>query len=268
MRWRIPYIKGMTGRTLVVTCGLLAGVTSATAMAQSCGPSANDCCDPSPNNTPYCNDTQCCTIVCGMDPFCCNMYWDVFCAFQAYSNCACGPEPECGIGNNDCCVASATGTPYCKLQQCCNSVCEIDPSCCSSNWDATCAKVAHDRCVECGAEPACGVSLQDCCDETIPDGKPYCADEECCELICATDPSCCTIQWDFACAYRARYQCRGCDEPCVGDFSLDNQVNGVDLGKLLSFWGGPSDGYTDLNNDGVVNGADLGMLLGQWGPCP
>ena len=52
---------------------------------------------------------------------------------------------------------------------------------------------------------------------------------------------------------------------CTGDLNFDGQVNGADLGVLLSDWGGNQD---DLNGDGVVDGADLGTLLSNWGACP
>ncbi|MFG0258317.1 MAG: cytochrome c peroxidase [Phycisphaerales bacterium JB043] len=55
------------------------------------------------------------------------------------------------------------------------------------------------------------------------------------------------------------------EDVCVGDLFQDGQVDGVDLGALLSNWGNP--GSTDLNNDGTTDGADLGLFLGQWGPC-
>jgi hypothetical protein len=53
------------------------------------------------------------------------------------------------------------------------------------------------------------------------------------------------------------------------DIYRDFNVNGADLGILLSQWG-PNTPLTesDLNNDGVVNGADLGLLLSFWGACP
>jgi hypothetical protein len=56
---------------------------------------------------------------------------------------------------------------------------------------------------------------------------------------------------------------------CVSsDIYRDYNVNGADLGILLSQWG-PVTPLTesDLNGDGVVNGADLGVLLSFWGPC-
>jgi hypothetical protein len=61
-----------------------------------------------------------------------------------------------------------------------------------------------------------------------------------------------------------------CQQPtCVdADIFRDFNVNGADLGILLSQWG-PNTPLTesDLNGDGVVNGADLGLLLSFWGPC-
>jgi hypothetical protein len=56
---------------------------------------------------------------------------------------------------------------------------------------------------------------------------------------------------------------------CVAaDLFRDFNVNGADLGILLSQWG-PINPLTvaDINADGAVNGADLGLLLAAWGPC-
>jgi hypothetical protein len=62
-----------------------------------------------------------------------------------------------------------------------------------------------------------------------------------------------------------------CQQPtCVdADIFRDFNVNGADLGILLSQWG-PSSPLTvsDINSDNVVNGADLGLLLSFWGACP
>jgi hypothetical protein len=56
---------------------------------------------------------------------------------------------------------------------------------------------------------------------------------------------------------------------CIADLFVDRQVNGADLGALLSQWG-PANASTvsDINRDGRVDGADLGYLLSNWGPCP
>lgn len=52
---------------------------------------------------------------------------------------------------------------------------------------------------------------------------------------------------------------------CVGDISMNGQVNALDLASMLSFWGVAS--VADLNNDGVTSGPDLAMLLTNWGSC-
>ena len=57
-----------------------------------------------------------------------------------------------------------------------------------------------------------------------------------------------------------------CD--CLGDLTLDGDVNGADLGILLAAWGACNGACApDLNEDGMVNGADLGLLLGAWHLC-
>jgi hypothetical protein len=62
-----------------------------------------------------------------------------------------------------------------------------------------------------------------------------------------------------------------CQQPTCANADLfrDFNVNGADLGILLSQWG-PNSPLTvsDINSDGVVNGADLGLLLSFWGACP
>lgn len=55
-------------------------------------------------------------------------------------------------------------------------------------------------------------------------------------------------------------------EIAYGDFNLDGQINGVDLGVLLSRWGIAQVGFADLDGDGWIDGVDLGILLARWGP--
>lgn len=54
---------------------------------------------------------------------------------------------------------------------------------------------------------------------------------------------------------------------CPADLTDDGEINGADLGVLLSQWGPGSFVSADLDNDGRVDGADLGLLLSGWGPC-
>ena len=49
----------------------------------------------------------------------------------------------------------------------------------------------------------------------------------------------------------------------AADFNQDGAVDGVDLGVLLSGWGG--DGTSDLDGNGITDGLDLGILLANWG---
>ncbi len=53
--------------------------------------------------------------------------------------------------------------------------------------------------------------------------------------------------------------------PVTPDLNGDGDVNGADLGIMLSAWTTPA---ADLNGDGTTDGADLGVLLSGWGVCP
>ena len=46
-----------------------------------------------------------------------------------------------------------------------------------------------------------------------------------------------------------------------GDLNGDGQLNGADIGILLSVWGTP-DG--DVDGDGDTDSGDLGALLANW----
>jgi hypothetical protein len=54
------------------------------------------------------------------------------------------------------------------------------------------------------------------------------------------------------------------DITLAGDVDGDAEVDGEDLGLLLSAWGPCAGCPADLNGDGVVDGADLGILLASW----
>ncbi|MBL9118334.1 MAG: hypothetical protein JNL80_00285 [Phycisphaerae bacterium] len=52
--------------------------------------------------------------------------------------------------------------------------------------------------------PPCNPSAGSC---LMPHTTPGCSDIECCELVCASDPSCCDLNWDGTCAAMAADQC-------------------------------------------------------------
>ena len=56
---------------------------------------------------------------------------------------------------------------------------------------------------------------------------------------------------------------------CDCDITGSGNVDGADLGILLTQWGPRNQGtLADFNGDGAVNGVDLAALLSMWGPCP
>ncbi len=171
-------------------------------------PGTGDCCQA--NGTPGCSDPTCCELVCADDPACCGPAtgWDALCASKAEMLCTSLCSNDACPGTGDCCVAN--GTPGCTDQTCCEVVCAADPLCCSGAWDALCASEAQTHCVTlCSGDPCPGVG--DCC---TANGTAGCDDEPCCELVCASDPTCCSAEWDTLCASEAQTQCMSL---CSGD---------------------------------------------------
>lgn len=90
--------------------------------------------------TPGCSDEFCCNLVCGLDPFCCQVQWDGICVGEAATNCFVNPCPNL---DHDC---ATQGTPGCSDDECCNKMCIIDPFCCSTQWDGLCVNEAGLYC--------------------------------------------------------------------------------------------------------------------------
>lgn len=164
------------------------------------------------HGTPGCDDGSCCSIVCNINPVCCSEEWDADCVAFARDFC-CG-SPGCGSGCNGPCLV-AHPDPFCSEPYCCAAVCELDPICCSSSWDALCVSGAVERCAtQCGMETA-----GDC---FLPRGLPACNDGTCCAAVCGLDPYCCQAEWDDNCVNEASklpLDCRRaeCGDPDSGD---------------------------------------------------
>ena len=91
-----------------------------------------------PNNSPGCNEAECCEDVCELDPVCCQETWDGLCVTLAKENCA----PTCGQENaGDCLIAHPS--PGCSDSECCTDVCNVLPRCCIDFWDQTCVDYAN-----------------------------------------------------------------------------------------------------------------------------
>jgi hypothetical protein len=199
---------------------------------QLAGTLCGDLCDvdPSPGCTPAnhpctqtgpggCSDTACCEIVCEFYPNCCDFSWSTFCVESAETLCYldCGFEcagrtelEPCGQNANggcnkpsvisNCCFAN--GLPWCDDVQCLNALCALDAFCCCVTWDTICAAQAPLVCPE-----LCGPNPYSCC---VPSGGQGCDDQPCADAVCALDPTCCSNEWDWACATLAGELCGLC----------------------------------------------------------
>ncbi|MHC4966216.1 MAG: YncE family protein, partial [Planctomycetota bacterium] len=120
-------------------------------------PGDGDCC--LGNGSRGCSDAECCSLVCVIDPFCCQVEWDASCADEAlaFPECGCGGDPcdDCGDGEVD--------------------TCDDDPGC------HDCLTPVGD-CV-CVQEQLCH-DLQLCPDGTCPPGYFCCVNTCCFEPVC------------------------------------------------------------------------------------
>jgi hypothetical protein len=181
-------------------------------------------------------------------------------------NTSCGFVAPCGSGlAGDCFVAN--GTPNCEDEECCNNVINNWDASCADNWDQTCADLAQIVCRACG-DPGAG----DCFDAN---GTAYCDNLDCCNTVCALDPTCCQLNgWDVACADLALANCplasvEGGDV-IVGLSNFDPAVtlalargDRVEAGGVLieDSWSQPYMQSMELDNLGGVSHNPAGNLL-------
>ncbi len=112
-------------------------------------PVSGSCCQTGGNGSPGCEDAACEAAVCAIDLFCCDISWDGVCATLAVDNAnlggACAGVSDCpsGPAGNPCCTAH----PFlgCVNAACQTFVCNVDPFCCNTAWDAVCAGEAVDN---------------------------------------------------------------------------------------------------------------------------
>jgi hypothetical protein len=110
----------------------------------------------------------------------------------------------CGASATDC-FESGDG-PGCTDAVCCEYVCDVDPFCCDTRWDLSCAQKAEE--VLCRDTPpeVCGPGAGDC-NDAAGNGTPGCEEPDCCWAVCQEDPFCCLNEWDDICASAANYEC-------------------------------------------------------------
>ena len=178
---------------------------------------------------PFCVDPACCNAVCTFDPTCCQVAWDARCVEIAVAVCdgLCGPPPSeiCANGFDD----DFDGLTDCEDPDCVGS-----PNCgngpgevCGNGQDDD-----GDGLVDCD-DPDCA-DFQQCGDSFCGDPEadsccfahpmPFCADESCCETVCAVDPFCCTTAWDDLCADEAAELCGTLCKPTIDEI-CDNGID-------------------------------------------
>ena len=161
-----------------------------------CEGSTNECFVESPNSSPGCSDSTCCSTTCGVDQYCCDVRWDDFCAGEAEGLCD-GQFAACAVDRGSC------GSPHtqagCSNVECCNTVCAKDPFCCLTEWDANCVDEANSTCFL-----TCTARAADCFTAHPTAG---CNSRDCCALVCPDDPFCCETEWDDSCVTSANQVC-------------------------------------------------------------
>ncbi|MBI4718969.1 MAG: hypothetical protein HY763_14275 [Planctomycetes bacterium] len=165
----------------------------------ACNALAGDCYDS--HADPGCHDPavpDVCQRTCAVDRFCCDTQWDFVCVTKAdgiaHGFPACGPSAA-----GSCLVPQAS--PGCLDEPCitqppqtiCQVVCEADPFCCLTQWDAVCVDQVGDGC---GVFAACHAGVGSC---FVPHGDGGCNGESCCNAVCREDPYCCEDSWDGVC---------------------------------------------------------------------
>lgn len=231
-------------------------------------------------NAPGCENLSCCSRVCEIDSFCCDVVWDYQCTSIAAANCESCGNPAAGS------CFSIHPEPHCDDKACCQTVCAIDPGCCFVEWDAGCVSLANASCsAPCsdhcpgdfnldqrrdgadlglmlgawgvgGCTDIDGNGITDGADlglllggwgQCAPCGdpgsggcltahpKPGCADPACCESVCDIDPGCCSLGWDVSCAAIARKICtQGCGDPKSGPCDSSHMSPGCSDGDCCN----------------------------------
>ncbi|WP_437963794.1 hypothetical protein WMF04_29190 [Sorangium sp. So ce260] len=90
------------------------------------------------------------TSVCAVDPFCCNNTWDALCIDEVQSaanNLMC-PIGSCGhaLCTEGGALTSGCDVPPLASSGCVKLICDQDPYCCSTAWDATCISEVKSVC--------------------------------------------------------------------------------------------------------------------------
>lgn len=177
------------------------------------GQELSNCC--SANGTPGCDDATCETIVCNVDPFCCDVSWDSICAGEAYDLCG------------DLCVGDGGN---CDDGDVCNGAEACIDGQCQPGPPANCDDL--DLCTIDSCDPVDG-----CQNDPVqcPDGETCDPSNGLCETVCPGD-----FDGDGSIGTPDLLQllaswgdCPGCPQDLDGNGAVDT----LDLLEFLASWG-------------------------------
>jgi hypothetical protein len=141
----------------------------------------------------------CTTALCAEDPYCCTTEWDATCVSEVDQFCAQG----CGGGGGGCSHDECTSGDalYSGCSDCVTAICDADPYCCNTEWDATCVGEVDALC-----SPGCGGGGGGGCahDECVAGAALDAACSDCAYAVCSADSFCCSSTWDSQCVAAAQ----------------------------------------------------------------
>ncbi len=283
---------------------------------QDCADIANEICEPppacpaegscfEPHENSGCDDTACCELVCGFDPFCCGGPWDQLCADQAIHVCG---LPVCVLAA---CSAEATPEPDTidcdnRVNDGCNQLDAVftpitcNETICGTAWtrfnrDTDWYEIVLDEPAELAwsvrAEfPAEIFIVNGTCDTeyaivasafTAPCGlgtARLAVEPGTYYLYVAPGFEAVGMDQGIGCLSEGKLVRGGpyghryfatvtCGSGCAEDISGNGSVGIQDLLILLSVWGTDPGGPPDFDGDGNVGINDFLILLAAWGPC-
>lgn len=239
--------------------------------------SSDDCF--SPQSTPNCNDADCCSTVCWYDQACCDLVWDVGCAYLADNFCALQPphitcEQAAPIGDGQ--WVSNLGAPggfylasYCDAKvlpwfegpvyyEFEAEVTGVATASTCNDWTIDFRLAAFEGQCSGPVLLACTANMSHCGESDGSISFPITKGQRYTLLLGSSEAQrgASILELD---------QAEIPDSTCPADLDGSDSVDGGDLGLLLADWGGT--GAADLNADGSVDGGDLGVLLAAWGAC-
>lgn len=152
---------------------------------------------------------------CSTDYQCCSHYCDPGvhrCAYKSPSG-ECTPEGESCQVDIECCSGGCDENKRCKSACNPDGPCKSGETCCSGECDkGLCRETCKAGRAECPKDLVCRGFIKPTdgaepfspdCTSNAPDGGP-----ECVKKVCAADPYCCCVEWDFYCRYRVADECK------------------------------------------------------------